>query len=460
MPDVPPVIADSAVAELEPILTAAFATLTGPGDLATIVFAATGIRIFENYGTAFTPMRPLIHKLCEDLPTQPDLFFDFLCGVYEALPGDPGLRQWIATHLPADAGRVSDDAFEAARDAYLAERQAGWQAAAIAGFGTLKEARSQPSIAAEIAPFQDRLRLARDKLQVLDCYKKLHDNLHNIQTQPLARFGEFMLERELDDLALAEIDRQTEVLATYLPLAETSIRLLRPGPERRDEEIWVPELRAAIATLRDHKPQTPEALRDATYELIGVLRFHMGRLNRLLVSAARAIPFAELAELLSRAAAASNGAENSKESATARPLENAAAALNVIGTRLAYIITIHDGWQNVEPQLWLMEGLVRAGALGSRAEMLSLWKQTGRQIELLKRIDPGEWAQQIEFDAARLDKELAADPADPRRLARAFAGYATRARSRFFLVDLTLLSECGAIVDLQPTLASLTVEGQ
>lgn len=447
--------------ELEPILATAFAVPDGQAELDCLVRPATGINILRDIGTIRTPMKTMIHLLCEEVGTRGDeASLTFVRALYVGLPGDEALRLWVIRHLPGEAALVPDELFEQERDAYAASRQAGWKEAAITGFGVLHAERTQSRVSAEIAAFQDKLRLARSKLQLLDCYKKLHDNLHNIQTQPLSRFVEFTLERDLDELALVEIDRQIDVLSTYIPLARASIRLLPPSPERTEEESWLPELQAGIASLRTQKPETPEALRLATLELGGVLRIHMARLNRLLVSAARAIPFAQLAELLRRAARAAADGQDDGESPATRSLSDAAAAVDAICARLIRTIAVHDGWQTVETALWAMESLVRSVNQGSRPELASFWKLTKPRIEALRRADPGEWAAQLDLNAARFERELGAENVDPIALARAFNSYASRARSRFFLVDLMLLDECGAIVDLQPTLESLTGSGK
>ena len=444
----------AALGEFEQILADAFAILTGQEDLNAIIEPGLGINLYRDLGSKFDRIKDLVHALREQVEAEgPERLRCCVTAFYVALPGNEPLRLWVARHLPDCAALVAEETFRAARSVYLESRRSGQQKLAISGFETLKEASGVEAVAREIAGFRDKLKEATRQLRRLNGYKQLHDNLHVIQTQALARFSRILLKPAFDEYDVMELHEQHGLLTTQVPKAHASIDMFLDGEDEAEEEAWLPDLDGAIAAMDKGDLADPETLRAVAYELRGVLRMQLPRLNRHLTLAARAIPFDDLSDLLRRAEA-----HAAADSPMRGRLEDAAVAFDSIAASLARMVSAHDGWQDIDTALWAMEAAVRtAGDRASRLELVGIWRNALSRVATLEKLDPDGVA------ALRAAEEgfkgaIAIAEEDPSRLASTFQLYAGAVRLQFFRIDTALLNQCAAVGRLEPTLKAL-VEG-
>jgi len=443
---------NAALADLESILAQAYAVVSGHQDLNAVIEPAVGINVLRDLATEFTRMKDVAHALRTELVARgPGDFVKCIDAIYVSLPGCEPLRTWMLAHQPVSAALVPEDDFQRERPLYLERRRAGQQELAISGFDALKDARGNVYVAEEIARFRDRLREATRQLQRLNGYKQLHDALHGIQTRELPQLGRFLLKPELDAQEVREIRLLHGQLAGQAHRATASVRMFLDDQVSADEKAWLPELEAAVAPLKSGELDDPETLRAVVFDLRGLLRLHLPRLNRLLVVAAGAIPYDHLSDLLLRAAARAEAEGSPLEGR----FEDAGAALDEIGQRLERKVAIHGAWQDLDVAVWAMEGAVRTAAdPDSRRELASIWKGLAGRFDSLAKLDPAG------IDQARaLGEEfgatLTAPAPNPDALATAFADFARVVRQDFYQIDTALLEECAAVAQLEPTLRLL-----
>ena len=445
----------AALAEFELILASAYGTMDGPQQLDAVIDGTVQIGVFRDLGTKFTPMKLLVHGLREQLVARgPDDFHKCVEALYRDLPGSEALRTWVQQYQPDSLALVADDVFQRERGPFIENRTLGRQKLVISGFDALLKSRGQAFIAAEIDSFKGKLTDATHQLQLLNGYKQLHDNLHVIQTQVLARFSRILLKSEIDEFDIQEIRELNDVVAAQVPKAEATIRMFLDDETTEEErkQNMLPLLRAAVAPLKDGDLSQPDTLRGVTAELRGVLRMHLPRLNRKLSDAAGAIPFVDLSKLLRRAA---DRAEAAGSPVEAR-LEDAAAALDDIGARLKRMVSAHGIWQDIDSALWLMEGNVRrANDPDSRLELVATWRNALSRVDALEELDP-EGVAILRASAKGFQDQLNGNAGDAARMASAFHVYSGQVRVRFFMIDTALLNECAAVAKLEPTLKALS----
>jgi len=219
------------------------------------------------------------------------------------------------------------------------------------------------------------------------------------------------------------------------------------------EERWLPQLDDAIAPLGSEKLDDPNTLRGAAIAVKGVLRAELPRLNRLLAEAARDIPFDDLSDLL-RGAAERAPADSSVRSRSA----DAAEALDRIAAGLAHMVEVHNGWQDVDNALWLMESAVRTATdRESRLELGFSWRNALGPVNTLEQLDV-EGVSTLRQSADGFRAVLADETQTQTRLASAFYLYAGAVRLQFKRVDTGLLAQCVAIGKLETSLKAL-IEG-
>jgi hypothetical protein len=277
-----------------------------------------------------------------------------------------------------------------------------------------------------------------------------------IQTRELPQLGRFLLKPDLDPMEEREVRLLHGQLAGQAGRAAASVRMFLDDQVSADEMSWMPELDRAVAPLKTGSLDDPETLRAVVFDLRGLLRLHLPRLNRLLVAAAGAIPYDHLSELLRRAAARTE-AEGSRLEGR---FEDGAAALDEIGQRLERKVAIHGGWQDIDVAVWAMEGAVRTVAdPDSRRELASIWRGLAGRFDVLAKLDPAGIEQ-----AAALGREfeavLAVPAPDAAALTSAFSDFARTVRQDFYQIDTALLEECAAVAQLEPTLRLLFEGGE
>ena len=456
-----------ALAALEGILVDAYGTMDGPQQLDAVIVATVRMGVYSDLGTKFTPTKILVHGLREQLVARgPDDFCKCVEGLYRDLPGCEPLRLWVQQHLPDSFALVGQDVFEREKGPYLEARTAGRQRLVISGFNALMQARGQSFIAAEIDNFRGKLTDATQQLQLLNGYKQLHDNLHHIQNQALARFSRILLkardeERDgadrFDDFDVQEIAELGAMVEAQIPKGEATMRMFFDDEVAAEEQRqrMLPMLGLAVAALKTGDLADPATLRTVVSELRGVLRMHLPRLNKNLTDAARAIPFVDLSRLLRRAA---DRAEAEGSPLEAR-LEDAALALDETGARLKQMTSAHGIWQDIDNALWLIEMIVkRAQDRDFRLELVGTWRNALTRVDALEALDP-DGVQLLRNAAAAFQAQLNGETPDPARLSSAFHVYAGQVRLRFYMVDTALFSECAAIAKLEPTLRALSEGG-
>lgn len=438
--------------EFENILATAYAFPGGLRDLNRVTEPKLGINTIRDAAGDTSPMADVISALRELIEAR-GLVHQAIVTFYVALPGNKALRDWATQNLPpGDQALVPEALYEQEREAYLESRKFGQdQQTAALGLQELRVSSDRAAIAGILKNSQEMLTAATVKLQLVNFYKKLHDRLHDMQTKPFTRFGAMLLKQELDDADRAEIAVHVKNVKDGIPWLNDTVDLLK-FIEPNFDSRWIARIEEIFNQLASEEV-TRATLRQAIVNLRSVLSAQLKGLNRVLIEAARAIPFDRLAQLLSEAAAKTDGATRDR-------LEDAAVATEQIDANLDRAIATHDSWQDLDNELWGFE-LAYPGAAFDPAQcevIGAFWRDSiVAAAQGLIGPDGPDWGD-IRAAADQFDTALGLDPPTIIALGTAYFVFATAIRQRFYQVDKALLDQCASLLELRPRLEALTEE--
>jgi len=439
--------------ELENILATAYAFPGGLGDLNRVTEPTFGINTIRDAAGEPSPMADVISALRELIESR-GLVHQAILAFYVALPGNAALRHWVQQNLgPGDQALVPEPLFEQERAAYLESRKFGHdQRAAAIGLEELHVNSDRMAIAHILKNSRAMLTAATAKLQLVNFYKKLHDRLHEVQTERFSRFGAMLLKEDLDDADRAEIALHVKAVRDGIPWLNETVQDLKIIDLDYDDG-WIARLEAIFDLLDGPQGPTRATLRQAMAGLRSLLSAQLLALNRALIEAARGIPFDRLAELLSAAA-------DQSSSATRIKLADAAVATQQIGVGLDKTLAAHGSWQDLDTSLWGFE-LTYPGAAFDRSQCEAIgafWRETiVRSAESLIGPNAEDW-EELRAAADQFDTALCLDPPTLAALGTAYFFFATAIRQRFYRIDKALLNQCRSLLELRPRLEALTEE--
>jgi hypothetical protein len=372
-------------------------------------------------------------------------------GAYEALikglaehsPGDTDLRDFAKALGLEIRSWVSDQAYEAARDALTK-----------AGLDDLNTLAGDPVVGPLIAGARLDLQLVADELVLLASYKELHDALHRVQVPLFKTIGKAFdaLKRTPDDVAiLMELSEHAITLQALAADAANAQTGFKDERKAQAEAAWTKRLGEIAAAFSEATSvQDGDKAYEAFVGLKMILRQQPSRLNGLLVGVARDIPIDKLVAVLRAVAAKVGDGPDSKR------LEEAAGALDAIAADVRSQVAAHEAWQQAEASFWLTEEVFQSES-PSAADLNSLWPAITLQVATICELAPGPWATDLARHAEAFLK-LCPIPAVPpiRREARSPIDlYLYRARTQFFLTDQALKERCQKVATHSAALNAL-----
>lgn len=296
-----------------------------------------------------------------------------------------------------------------------------------------------------VVAFQTDFEAAHQQLDSAGDCKDLHDLLHKLQffcydplVQEAARFPH-------DDLA---IDNLTDCLLTLEGIVnELQQVAARPSLSKR-EPTWISEVRTAKVDLACALDKLdPQLLRRVIIRLKRLLSTQPSRINVMLNQAARHLRLRTLAEAMAQVSG--NVAALNLNPDKVGQFQAGVIALNDLERNLDALVDDHDCWQEIEVELWRIEGSLTQ----SMDELEVTWSDLKTRSDELCSTCEIEWAAALRQDAAALTTALAEN--SPLKIKRAFRSYRRRASNRFYQVDGDLKSICGELRKIGLPLASV-----
>jgi hypothetical protein len=312
-----------------------------------------------------------------------------------------------------------------------------------------------PAVRAQVEESRGSVERLRAQVEVLACYKELHDCLHQIQLKHFRQVADAARRFRTDSLAGGTLEEYLDQLRIVASDArEAALRLPDTPSARPQELLWVSSLDSVAAGLRTALDTLEDGVaREAIRKLKSILFVEPFRINHLLALTAQELPLNRLLETL-RGVAQAVGAQ----SALTRDLEAGIAALEALIPDLLGHVREHWAWQEVEKELWLAEEEIHRGVPEAMPEFASAWSGITRRVQVLAAADPtAPWAVDVTRFEADLRAALAAeaDAGVPVRSRMGFDRYRRSVLFRFYLVDKALKEKCGKVTAIGEPLDNL-----
>ena len=344
------------------------------------------------------------------------------------------LRGWGVTveNHPDDEAPALLSAVDAARaNQSSPSERAGAGLEALAELMRVQEAHS--AVAAYLAHFQ----IACRQIEVLSCYKKLHDLFQQLDDRYIiiARFSKGLPGNQA---AWEDVERdEPELYVTAEALLKFAMNsLLTP-----ELALWSQKLSRAQRELRAAlEVYDAQLLKDALGRLKDVLDRQLSRANTRLVGAAEALNLATLVAALRTVC--DQLIQLTLGPGALRPLDDfrlGVEALAELERRLTTAIALHTAFQDVDDELRLIESLLAQDV----SNLVDAWQDLRPMMCMLCQNNPADWATMLTRLGA--DLEAALQAADPLRIRRCFGRYRSQAGQSFNQVDHDLLSLCAEL---------------
>ncbi|WP_220594166.1 CHAT domain-containing protein [Oscillochloris sp. ZM17-4] len=309
--------------------------------------------------------------------------------------------------------------------------------AASEGLLALADLASDEQVRAAIIAFGADFQSACDQIDVLSCYKRLHDLLQQIEDA----YGViYQHARRLpgDDLAWEDLEENEPDLQTLI--AEV-LRVVAEGPIIGDA-IWSRRLERTGVELGEALAQRDvTALKRALVRLNDVIGRELSRMNAALVAAARTLRLEQLITALTTVR------DQLAPSLTAPAVRDkfeifaeGVGDLSRISGRLATLVGTHDTFQEVDDELRRVKRLLTQDV----AELIFAWEDIRALAQELCAGNGEDWAARMDENRERLDAAMATN--EPIKIRRAFHIFYHYATLSFNKVDRDLLTVC---TDLQ-----------
>ena len=302
-----------------------------------------------------------------------------------------------------------------------------------------------------LARYRVGLGRVAERIGILRTLKALHDLLHtfaNTADSPVdlraaaetaaAATGRRRLARFIQGLLHA--CERAAIVATALP-ADNGVR---------DNEIyWIDKLKGVTTDLQETIAGADvDEIVSALEEVRDKLRALPSSINERIVTSARIIPLAPLADLLDLIIA-----QRQPDETTRAAIESARLSIVAIASLVRERVAEHDLWQEVDDKLAALLEILYTDDPGRVRKFATLWsKQAKPRLAQLSRLDPaGTWRDQVALKVVTVDDLLATEALDD-RFVEAFEALCWEARQQFYRVDVRLMTECA---DLEPLNAPL-----
>lgn len=308
------------------------------------------------------------------------------------------------------------------------------------------------AVSAEVALSRNNLERLRADLNLLRCYKALHECLHSIQLQQLQLIIKAARTFVTDENSYGELSLYETQLQMQAMKARKALKDLPDWPDEKASEIgWVDALDATVKGFqRALDTRDAQEAAKSVYQLKSILRKHPARLDEMMVVTARRAPLRNLIATLE--------AVRTEDDDSATELGDAVESLQRLLGDLLGRVAEHAKWQDVTTSLWAMdESLSR----DDPEEVQFLWPDLKKGVEELRATDPGrQWVDTLAGYGTSFEQafpQMPLPPVPPAARSQ-FARFLNAAIVQFFKVDEGLDALCGDIVKLGPPLQALLEE--
>lgn len=310
---------------------------------------------------------------------------------------------------------------------------AGQLGGALQNMADLLQSSSSRS---QFEQFRTNLMLLNQQLQVLQTYKDLHDQLHQLQ------FGCYrpMMVGASEFPRNPTFIESLRLYSVELQLAIDELRTISDRPQTAPaEQHWINQLAQAQERLDLALANLERAPFDqAIYLIERVINLQPTRINERLKAIARELPFDALVHMLAAAQQAAETESGSTGQASA--IGQGIAAVEQVRARLAQLIDEHDTWQRFEPDLRQYENDPSQYA----ARFAWLWQQDLKpSLTVIYQRRSDRWTRELQ----RLGEALEAALTSPtsRQLSEAGRAFYSCFGKCFFQADKELKDQCGQL---------------
>lgn len=409
-----------------------------------VILAATGYRLYREYGAPGDPMNLAIYKALDQL-TQKGIERWLLTYVLvRAVANDP-LRHLIVKVSPESLMPVSSVEAQVQR--------------VIENLTRVRTAALTPEFMEELKGKSSELPAVSRQIATLFAYKSLHECLHALQMQLSHRSTIGAApgrQARLNDLV--DCQKKIELAATKAIKAaeklDSSPDIIGP------EHAWIDELKRHATELQlelnapnaNGPDDSPEAaaflarLDAAVFEDVQSLtRRHLVRLNQRIFDTANELSLEELILAMPELIQAEDYFAQFKHSI--RDLNPTVLARTLV----------HKIWQDVDKEISLIEDVLEIPADGKK-RFRDHWMTLRRRVLWLATLEPdAEWSRNATKEAERIDDKVAAEASD-QEIRPLFESLRSYAKYRFFAVDDALKKDCDSLGRIDEPLRSMLEE--
>jgi hypothetical protein len=296
------------------------------------------------------------------------------------------------------------------------------------GLAALSDLMQTTAVREDVIAFRADFMAAGEQFALMADYKDVHDQLHSLQFHcynPIIQ----EIRRLPDD------EDAWENLSNYELTLQGIVGQLQEVAGRPSfsptEMAWVADLGQARGELAGSiEGLDLKVLKKAVRLLNRVLTIQPAQFNARLNAAARALRLGTIAQGLTRVR--ERLPDFPLDTDKVAQFEVGVVALAGLSTRLAMIVSEHDGWQAVDLELRRIEATIDT----SLDELELSWADVQEMCAPLYTNVEETWATTMRADAAKLDAALAAG--DETKMRHFFRRYRRQAGDRFYRVDIEL----------------------
>ena len=334
----------------------------------------------------------------------------------------------------------------------------------ITGIDALwKMIQEDPDAYQSIVVFRGAFHDARKEIEVISDYKRLHDQLHNLQ---LGCYENIVtqckhLPDEKDDLALAAASpivnsalNTISMMALFLGSIIGGMRdIIDQNKVDAVEAQWVAKLEGAQQMLEASVALDKKLkIMDICAILKGELDVQPSRINARLKIAVAALRLPKLIEAMDKVCNELCRINKDRAENKVKQFRTSICSLNEINIELGKLLQEHDDWQRVDDELRMLETYMEKGA----ANIELFWPILMMKVTPLYESKDEPWAKSLEKTEQELREAISVK--QPDRAQQIFHSYRARCATHFFDVDRTMKNRCDSLRKIGEELAKLDDE--
>lgn len=303
-----------------------------------------------------------------------------------------------------------------------------------------------PDIRSELGEFQESFQLTSQQLDLLNIYKALHDQLHDLQFRCyrpiMSGAGDF----PNNPAFLAALGFY---ISDFKQIVDTLWEIADQPHCPKNERRWIEQLALAyerVTNALDQKRKEP--FDQAVFQIERILNLDPTRINEQLKQAARSLPLDELLHAM-------RAAQDYTAQAVGEAKQNDSIGLGIVAleqlqSTLYRLIDEHDTWQRFEIDLRQYESDLDRYL----PRIVWMWQSDLKSsVAALYARRNDRWIRDLYQASERLERALA-EPASS-ALAEAFRAFHSSFSKCFFQTDKELKDQCGKLRLIDGPLTSI-----